>query len=206
MNRDSKPYHHGNLRVALVDAAAAIIREESASALTLRGVANAVGVSHAAPYRHFSDKASLVAAVAARGIHAMTNAMEDAVAAIDGPGPLERYQAIGIAYVVYAWRHPEHYRVMFDDAVSDRDEFPEVHEAKERCYALLRQAIADGQAMGTIRERDPDEFALLSWSLVHGLSALILNGLTEVRTEEDAHELARDLTNGAYLGQRPADW
>jgi len=204
-DKPSKPSHHGNLRVALMDAASTIIREENAEGLTLRAVAQAVGVSHAAPYRHFEDKAALVAAVAARGIHHMTRAMQAAIDALDQPTPLARYQAIGVAYVLYAWRHPEYYRVMFDDAVSDPERFPDVHEAKEQCYALLRSAIVDAQAEGTVRQRDPDRFATLSWSLVHGLSALVLSGLASVETEEDVYELARTVTNDAYRGQRASD-
>jgi len=198
-------YHHGDLRNALLEAASDLIRERGAHGLTLRAVATRVGVSHTAPYRHFTDKMSLVAALSAEGIRGMTDAMRDEVATVEDPTPLVRYQLIGIAYVMYAYRNPEQFRVMFDDAVSDRERFPDVYEAKEECYQLLRSAIVDAQAMGTIRPRDPDEFALLSWSLVHGLSKLVLNGQTAPMNEEEIRELARNLTNGAYLGQRPVD-
>lgn len=198
-----KTYHHGDLRNALVQAAEDIIASEGAEALTLRAVARNVGVSHAAPYRHFDDKAALVAALAAEGLCAMTQAMKDAVSELENPGPLERYQAIGVAYVRYAFRHPARFRVMFDDAVSDSERFPHVYEAKEACYNLLREAIVDGQAEGVVRQRSPDELAILSWSLVHGLSSLVLNGQTNAMTEPELIALARTVTNGAYLGQRP---
>src|SRR5437667_2422178 len=106
-----RPYHHGNLRQALIDAALELIEERGVSALTLREVARRVGVTHAAPQRQFADLAALVAAVAEQGFRGLPAH----VAAVRGSArtPAQRLRALGVAYVEYALAHPAHLRVIF---------------------------------------------------------------------------------------------
>lgn len=96
-------YHHGNLPGALVEAAHALIDEQGLAALTLRAVAQRVGVTHAAPYRHFKDKAALLAAVATRSLGELEKMLR------------EQSDAAGIAgaYVAFATSRPASYEVIF---------------------------------------------------------------------------------------------
>jgi AcrR family transcriptional regulator len=95
----AKPYHHGDLRAALIESGTKLLRERGAAALSLREVAKAAGVSHAAPYRHFEDKAQLLAAIAAAGFERLRAAMQKAAA--DHPeDPRSQLIAAGEAYVI----------------------------------------------------------------------------------------------------------
>src|SRR5690606_17147113 len=100
-----KPYHHGNLPAALVDAALEVLESEGIEALTLRELARRVGVTHAAPYRHFKDKAALLAALAAEGFARLSRAVE----ARRGEG----IAGAAEAYLRFAADHPAHFRLMF---------------------------------------------------------------------------------------------
>jgi len=174
----SKPrYHHGDLRRSLIDASLALIAEEGFSALTLREVARRAGVTHAAPYRHFEDKEALLAAVAEEGFRAMTAQMHERMSRENGPA--ERLAACGVAYVLFAVRHPAHFRVMFGPHFAR----PALHEGLStegsNAFGLLVQSIIQGQQMGVLREGEPLPLALGAWSLVHGLASLLVDGVLE---------------------------
>src|ERR1700733_7369058 len=110
------PYHHGNLREALLHGAVRIIAEAGPTAFTLREVARRAGVSHNAPYRHFRDKDALLAAVAAQGFRELTRSMRKA--GEQQSNALEKLKQSGMAYVAFAVRRPEHFTVMFDAPVT----------------------------------------------------------------------------------------
>src|SRR5688500_16217910 len=118
--RRDRPYHHGDLRRALLDAARAILHESGPGALTLRGAARAAGVSQTAPYRHFADRAALVAGVAEDGFRRLLGQMRAAVAAPPAPGETERagLQRLALAYLRFAREQPAEYRLMFGDELA----------------------------------------------------------------------------------------
>ena len=107
-----RPYHHGNLKQALLEASLDIIRKAGPAAFTLREVARRAGVSHNAPYRHFRNKEELLAALAAEGFDRLTAAMTKA--AESASGALERFRSSGRGYVEFALRYPQHFAVMFE--------------------------------------------------------------------------------------------
>ena len=112
---ECRPYHHGDLRRALIEAARTIIVRDGAQALSLRGVAREAGVSPAAPYHHFKDKQELVLAVGQMGFEYLGVAMEAELAKADD-SIAERLMAIGVAYVLFARDNPDLYRLMYDCA------------------------------------------------------------------------------------------
>jgi AcrR family transcriptional regulator len=198
--RRRKPYHHGDLRRALVDAALRLVRSEGPPALTLRAAARLAGVSQAAPYRHFADKQALLAAVAEEGFREMTAAMRRAMSHEDEP--LSKFRALGLSYVGFARGHLAHFRVMFGPELADRSAYPSLAEAATEAFKLLVVAITDCQKAGFTREGDPEEFALTAWSAVHGLSALIVNGQLGARGAQ-LDELAEQVTRDLFLGLGP---
>src|SRR5271166_2897161 len=126
----ARPYHHGNLKQALIDAAVALVAEVGPRGFTLREAARRAGVSHNAPYRHFRDRDDLLATVATDGFDRLTRAMAGA-----GPkaSPINRLRRSGIAYVDFALRWPQHFAVMFD-APCDQSAYPECAAAAQRCF------------------------------------------------------------------------
>src|SRR5271154_4854029 len=108
---DPRPYHHGDLRRALLEAAMVIVERDGPNALTLRAVAREAGVSPAAPYHHFKDKGELLFAISKEGFRRLKLAMANVNAPIST-------HAMGVAYVEFAHTNPALYRVMYDCARS----------------------------------------------------------------------------------------
>src|SRR5215471_16177313 len=168
-----KPYHHGNLREALLEASIQLIAEIGPSAFTLREVARRAGVSHNAPYRHFTDKDSLLAAVAAQGYIELNDAMLRA--ADRHSDALDRLKQAGLAYIAFALRRPEHFTVMFDAPVSKQTN-PEAAGASERAFSTLVSFVKECQDQRSLPPGPPIQFALLAWTMVHGIAKLATTG------------------------------
>lgn len=164
-------YHHGNLRQALIDAALELIRSDGAAALSLRALARRAKVSTAAPYRHFASRDAVLATLAEEGFRGLSAAIRAATAEHDDP--IERLCAAGVAYVRYATAHRAHYSVMFSPELVDRSAYPEMAAAAADSFSLLLGAITECQQADLVIDHDPHRLALVAWSTVHGLSALI---------------------------------
>jgi AcrR family transcriptional regulator len=168
---EARPYHHGDLRRALVDAARRLLEAEGPSALSLRAVAREAGVSPAAPYHHFKDKSELLDAVAQEGWEMLQASMAEAKSNAIG---IEQLTALGIAYVCFAREHPALYRVMYD-AARDKEALPmDVADADPEngnAYCLVRDTMVEHGA-------DPAQVAHLelatiaAWCGAHGLAEM----------------------------------
>ena len=169
-------YHHGDLRRALVDAAAQLVAEGGSAALTVRAAAQAAGVSIAAPYRHFDDRAALLAAVLAEGFDELAARTEAARRA--APDARAALLAVGLAYVDFARERAALYRLMFSPEC-DKASYPELMAAGDRALGVLLGAVADVQAAGLIDAQQVQPLALAGWSLSHGLATLHGDGMFE---------------------------
>jgi AcrR family transcriptional regulator len=167
-----RPYHHGNLKQALIDAAINLIAEVGPHGFTLREVARRAGVSHNAPYRHFRDRNELLAFVAAQGFHRLTASMKRAAAQADDAG--ERLRFGGRGYVNFALRWPQHFIVMFD-LPSDQDRQADYQAAAQEAFHTLLGYIEECQRAGLLPEGDPNPLALAAWSTVHGIARLAVS-------------------------------
>jgi AcrR family transcriptional regulator len=167
--RKAKPYHHGHLREVLLKAAIQLIADVGPAGFTLREVARRAGVSHNAPYRHFADREELLAAVAAQGFRELDQAMLNAVG--HQRSSVARLKRAGLAYVEFALRRPEHFTVMFDAAVSEH-KTPDSAQAAEQAFATLMSLVKTCQDEGRLPSGDVHQFALLAWSMVHGVAKL----------------------------------
>ncbi len=162
-----KSYHHGNLRESLLLAAETTLAERGLQGTTLRDVAKAAGVSHAAPYHHFASLNDLLAAVAERGFVALGDAMALASAT---PDTRERLLQIAQAYVGCARAQPARFRLMFAPQLNQAGQYPELKTASHRAFGfLMAAACAHDPVKGP-------ELALCGWSLSHGLSNLLIDG------------------------------
>lgn len=168
-----RTYHHGNLAAALVEAATELLETRGPLGVTLRGAARRAGVSRAAPYRHFTNKGALLAAVAERAFRDVARAMRRA-ARSRRTDPIRALEDMAVALVRFAATHPSHFRLMSGPAVRGRDH-PALREAAVTAWNILTAAVADCQRAGRIRPGDPAELAFVLWSLVHGLSTLLVD-------------------------------
>src|SRR5258708_15328676 len=162
----ARPYHHGDLRNALLDAARAILEEESLASLSLRAVARRAGVSHAAPYRHFPNHEALLVELATEGFAELR---ENILAAsrISGPDP-DRIAKIGAAYMRFVARRPALARLMFGPQLPNRDKFPRLGDAADALGTEIGAALRH-TALG-----------LAVWAAVHGLAMLILENVVDL--------------------------
>ena len=167
-------YHHGDLRQALLDGAVALIRQnQDGKTLSTREVARRVGVSNAAPSRHFADKDALLAAVAEKGFRLLTAALKAGVeSATDDP--VRSLQASGVAYVKFAIAHPAYYRVMFSAFQPGESTCPDLNDAGDDAFLVLVGAITQGQTADKIKSGNSQQLAWVAWSLVHGLAMLVI--------------------------------
>ena len=172
--RPATRYHHGDLRRALIDTALAMVTEEGAWNFTLREVARRAGVSHAASYNHFEDKSALLAEVAALGFQSLRQTLE---AAARGQPRSARQALAGIAaaYVRFGVEHPAHYRLMFGAELADKVRQPTLQAAHDATFAVLTGVLEHGQASGQVRRDPVHDQALAAWSLVHGLTTLLID-------------------------------
>jgi AcrR family transcriptional regulator len=191
-------YHHGDLRRALIRAALRLIEERGPRGFGLRELARSVGVTHTALYRHFPDKAALLAVVAEDGFRALKAAIVRACASV--PDPLERFQRAGITYVRFALAHPSHFRVMFgsEGAKARRTPLPRV---KDETFGLVVSAVEACQERGLIRAGPATNFALPAWAIVHGLAALMVDRSPRIeRLRASADRLAKLVTRTLMEG------
>jgi len=161
------PYHHGNLRRALLTAAVAAIEESGPTGLSLRDLARRAGVSHAAPAHHFGDKAGLLTALAAEGFELLSDELTRIRAETDS------LIEIGVGYVRFAVDHRAHFEVMFRPELYDRAD-PVLAAARQRAGESLRAGIA-GLPDAPVGP-DAERARLSAWSIVHGFAALWLGG------------------------------
>lgn len=171
----ARGYHHGDLKSALVEAAGVILRRDGLEALSLRAVARAAGVSEAAPYRHFADRRALVAAVAERGFQQLQVTMMERMRAAEGR---PRLKQMALAYVEFGLANPAEYRVMFGPEVAITDDLPALRETARSVLGFVAEGIRQSQSAGLIGAGDPLLMAVTTWSTLHGLVMLTLDGQT----------------------------
>ncbi|NET59304.1 MAG: TetR/AcrR family transcriptional regulator [Symploca sp. SIO2E6] len=197
-----KSYHHKDLRQSLIKAALELIaQKQDASTLSLREVARRVGVSNAAPYRHFADKNALLAAVAEEGFYILTRYLHSSIENTSDD-PLHQLQVSGVAYVKFAISHPSHYRVMFSAFKADNLCYPSLNAAGQEAFAVMMNAIASGQQLGKIKVGEPRQLAWVTWSLVHGLAMLLIDHQLPIIDEQDIVAVAELATQSLINGMR----
>lgn len=175
-----RPYHHGNLREALIEAGVGLARAGGPDAVVLREASRQVGVSHNAGYRHFPDRDALLAAVGERAMEELAELMERLIGEIDPAGDAlevadRRLRATGAAYVRFALTEPGLFRTAF----AAKDEMPTVSGSQEDLpgpFRLLVQGLDAVEAAGGMPEDRRPGAEIIAWSAVHGISLLLLDG------------------------------
>lgn len=169
-----RPYHHGDLRRTVIETAMAMLDEEKGWQFTLREVARRAEVSHAAPYKHFPDKAALLTALALIGFDRLRDALM--AARPDGSVSLnEEFVGMARAYIGFGTANPALYRLMFSkEGKSDR---MHLSEQALGAFGVLIEILERGQVAGTIRKRPVQGQAAACWAMVHGIAMLAIEDL-----------------------------
>lgn len=173
MGAQAQPYHHGNLKQALLDKALDHLRLHGPEKISLRALARDVGVSQTAPYRHFEDKTALLAALATEGFKRLYNVSNFAIN-IDGTAA-DALQMSGKAYIHFALDNPELYRLMFGPLLSPDENFGELEEAGANAFNVMVGIVKRGISTGEFVDKDPLLVANSTWAMVHGISSLMLD-------------------------------
>jgi len=174
MKASPRPYHHGNLREALLRAAEKTLEGSGVQNISLRELSRELGVSHTSPRRHFADKRALLDALARRGFERFDLALSRA-ARDRGRNFKTRLTKLARAYVGFALKHPALLNLMFE--AKHRPDAPrELLEASEKAFAHAHAIFAEGQAAGEVVSGDPWRLSLVVFSALPGLVAISTNG------------------------------
>jgi len=168
-------YHHGQLKEKLLGAALDLLEQEGIANLSLRKLSKIVGVSHNAPYRHFSDKSELLACLVQIGFERLSAAID--AAGRENPDDVAQYLLdAGVAYIQIASRSPVLFQLMFGGLTVKEAKFTEVKAAANRAYDKLFKIIALGKTEGVFKTYDTTSMTLAAWALVHGVATLHNSG------------------------------
>lgn len=169
---NARPYHHGDLRRALLDATLAIAAEDGVTAVTLREAARRAGVSQTAPYRHFADKQAMLAAASQEGFELFYAELERSLRA-SGQEPAAELVSLGKAYIQFALDKPAHFRLMFGHGSPKKSSSPELQAAAKRAFQLFFGAFQRCLGLPAASAVVKDVHFRL-WALAHGIASLAL--------------------------------
>lgn len=182
MTATTRPYHHGDLRRAVLDAAVDAIAESGPTAVSLRDLARRADVSHAAPAHHFGDKAGVLTALAAEAYDKLADTL---LAAQERTG---EFLEVGVAYVRFAIENRAYFEVMYRPDLYHLDD-PAVVAARKRAGEALYAGVATAQRPPS--EVDTQVAGVAAWSLVHGFASLWLHGSLPAEFRGDPEAAAR---------------
>jgi AcrR family transcriptional regulator len=170
-----KSYHHGDLKNALIGAGVAILSEEGLEGLSLRKVAQRAGVSHNAPYSHFADKQSLIAAISTEGFQQLYESLDAAITA-NLKKPRKQLQQAALAYVRFALEHRDTFKIMFSGVLEKEKEYPAFVEISQKTFRRVVDIVRACQKAGLLKSRSAELTAVAVWGQVHGIVSLALEG------------------------------
>jgi AcrR family transcriptional regulator len=191
-----RPYHHGNLRAALLAQAEQTLREHGLEGLSLRDLARQAGVSHGAPRRHFADRQALLDALAESGFGRLGAQLRAATESA-GEDYEARLRATANAYVHFAINDAALLELMF--AGKQHEQAGVLHEAATRAFSVILELVEEGQADGVLEPGEPERIALLLFATMQGIAALVTAGIV---LPEQVDSLVADATGRFLHGPR----
>jgi AcrR family transcriptional regulator len=171
----TRKYHHGDLKNALIQAGIEILSEQGLQALSLRKVAQRAGVSHAAPYAHYTDKQALIAAISTEGYRKLYDCLASVVEQYRHD-PLRQLIEAAWAYVQFGLREPAHFKITLSGMVEKEQEYPAYIEMTQKAFRLVVEITQACQQAGILRPGPSEHMAVSVWSTVHGFTSLVLEG------------------------------
>lgn len=171
----AKKYHHGDLKNALIKAGVEILSKEGIEGLSLRKVAQRAGVSHSAPYSHFPDKQSLIAAISTEGFNQLYAELDAAVSA-HANDPKRQLLEGTRSYIRFAIEHTDTFKIMFSGVLEKEKEYPAFVDISRITFERVVDIVRACQEAGVLRAASPEMLAVAVWGQVHGIVSLALEG------------------------------
>jgi len=171
-----KPYHHGDLRRVLIDAALTLVGEGGPDAVSVREAARRAGVSPGAPFRHFPSRDALMQAVAEEAQRRFRAEIEAALSGAVAGDPLGRFRALGMAYVRWAMRNPTHFEILSSRRFFDHDKDAGVSADNAELIELTGRTLAEAFAHGQLRAVDLKTVQIAGRALVYGFARMNIDG------------------------------
>lgn len=164
-----KPYHKENLRQDLLDAGRAYVKANGHQSLSVRLLAQQVGVSPGAPYHHFPDRRALLLALALDGFQQLLNELGNA--ASEGAPPVEQIKADALRFVKFALENPKMLELMYESELTQPDIDPDLHRFHEISHSSGVNKIKS--AMPGISDKEADLRNIALWTSIYGLVSMI---------------------------------
>jgi AcrR family transcriptional regulator len=172
----SKPYHHGDLRRVLIDAALELAGESGAEAVSVREAARRAGVSPGAPFRHFPSRMALMTAVAEEAQRRFRDEIDAALSEAPAADPLARFRAFGMAYLRWAKRNPAHFEIISSGRYFDHDGAAGLSRDNAELIGTIERTLAEAFALGQLRSADLKRVQIAGRALVYGFARMNLDG------------------------------
>ncbi len=171
----SKKYHHGDLKNALIQAGIKILAKEGVGGLSLRKVAKKAGVSHSAPYAHFPDKQSLIAAISTEGFKQLYTELDAAVSPYSSD-PRQQLAEGAWAYVQFAMKNTDTFNIMFSGVLEKEKDYPAYVESSRKTFERVVEVVRACQDASVLRSAPAEMMAISVWGQLHGIISLALEG------------------------------
>ena len=171
-----KPYHHGDLRRVLIDAALQLVGEGGPDAVSVREAARRAGVSPGAPFRHFPSRDALMNAVAEEAQRRFRAEIEAALAAAPAGDPLGRFRCLGLAYLRWAMKNPTHFEIISSRRFFDHDKAAGVSQDNAELIDLTERTLAEAFASGQLRSPDLKQVQIAGRAVVYGFARMNIDG------------------------------
>ena len=172
---ETSPYHHGDLKNALIEAGFKILKEEGLAGLSLRNVAREAGVSHSAPYAHFEDKQALIAAISTEAFRQLYQQVSAVFRDYRGE-PQKLLVETAWEYLQFALNDPARFKLMFSGVLEQEKEYTEFVQISQETFFKLVEIVETCQQDGVLQAGAADLAAVVVWSKVHGFTSLLLEG------------------------------
>jgi AcrR family transcriptional regulator len=173
----AKPYHHGDLRRVLIDAALRLAEEGGVDEVSMREAARRAGVSPGAPFRHFESRDALMTAVAEEAQRRLRVEIETALGAAPADDdPLLRFRSFGLAYLRWAMRNPAHFEIISSGRYFDHDRAENLSRDNAELIAMTERMLSDAFARGQLRVTDLKAVRIAARALVYGFARMNIDG------------------------------
>ncbi len=171
-----KPYHHGDLRRVLIDAALGLVEEGGVEAVSVREAARRAGVSPGAPFRHFPSRDALLTAVAVEAQRRFRVEIDAALAEAPVDDPLARFRSIGLAYLRWAMRNPAHFEIISSGRYFDHNQAVGLSRDNAEVIGMTERTLAEAFAQGQLRSSDLKQVQIAGRALVYGFARMNIDG------------------------------